>query len=820
DGLYMVAAKYFQEYCRAVDNQEPEATLAHAKLAEALLLGGQHAAALKEADGWLARPSTPRSGLEADMLQLQRCGALMAAGNGASCLEKLKELAMRPVDSPVRFPAVQLLGEYWGRSGAWTELTALLEGRLGDYKSGDSRRIRIHLQLAKAYLGAGRGEDALRTLEAVGGEQPAGEGEALEIRQLRMQILSGMDVNKAMAVYEGVKNAIPEEESVRWYTALVPLARACFEKGMYEAAANIAVKVQRVADTVEGRINAALMAVESLVKLSHVVEARDLLAALLEREKSASEDGSIVMRLAELKLMNRERRSAAELFASVADNAKADRNLRYRAAVQAAENLGKEGESAASIRYYRLAATLSDSTEATVEAMKLAAGKSAEAGKNGDAVALYQEIALKYGGKAAGAAECLLEAGRLLDKMGEPAKALKEYNSYIAAYPNGSAIWTARLAAARSSMILAGKDAAALAKLGGVLVELAGKCPDEELATQAYFEAVRIADMTGNSQEAMNILDAFCRRYPDSGKSRVAMHRGILLRFQLNDSAQAYALGGEFLKRFPKDAAAAEIAMLMGDHKVAEGDLEAAREFYAVAEKAPASLPLVQLARLEWARCAMKLKDNRNAAAKVEEILKAAGSGEELLARAEMLGGDIAASVNDTEGARKYFAAARNRAGDTILGYAALARQAEMLMSESSGNAGKLMEAEKCLAAVLKAPELPWELWARACFLQGRCAELAGNVDRAIVIYQTLFGKYDADIRGGIRRSQANFCNVGWALAQLLERRRPQNGHKDPEDFRQARRIYSILAESGLPRAGEAEKRADYLRKTHKLGTR
>jgi tetratricopeptide (TPR) repeat protein len=521
-----------------------------------------------------------------------------------------------------------------------------------------------------------------------------------------------------------------------------------------------------------------------------------------------------------LKLMNRERRSAAELFASVAGNGKAEAGLRFRAAMQAAENFGREGEVLQAINFYRLAAKLSANAGDTVKALRMAAFKSIEAGKKEDAAAIYREIAADFGGKVDGAAECRLEAGRLLAEMNKPAEALQEYNRFIADYPDAKTIWEARLASATTRVVLAENDKDKLNALRTELVALAENCTVEEIATQAYFEAVRIADSTGDTRVAMNILDLFCRRFPDSGKSRIAMHRGILLRFQLNDAAQAFALGGEYLRRFSGDASTAEVAMLMGDYKLAEGDFAAARQLYAAAEDTAAPLTVIQLARLEGARCCMKLGDYDAADAKVKTILKVEGTAAELLARTEMLGGDVAASRNDTETARKYFAAARNRAGDTIVGYAALARQAEMLMSGASGNAQRLQEAEKCLNTIVKAPGLPWELWARASFLLGRCAELAGNVDRAIVIYQTLFGKYDADLRSGISRNQTNFCNVGWALAQLLERRKPQNGHKDPEDFRQARRIYAILAETGLPRAAEAGKRAEYLRITHKLGTK
>ena len=305
------------------------------------------------------------------------------------------------------------------------------------------------------------------------------------------------------------------------------------------------------------------------------------------------------------------------------------------------------------------------------------------------------------------------------------------------------------------------------------------------------------------------------KRFPDGEHAALAMHRNIMLCLRLNRGADACAMAREFLKRFPENAAAAEVALHCGDALELQGDWAGARAFYLAVTAEKYGRAYADEAAYEAIVCDWRLGRTQEAVEALKAMLspESKGYSNELLARAAMLYGDLLSSQSQGAAARDQYARARNFAGDTPLGLAALARQAEMLLSDGIPTHENLLKARNCLQPVLESKgALPPELKERARYLAARCATLMDETELAIRIYGELVTEYLADRKANIPHAPKYFALSAWDLSRLLEK---QGGR---DELRQAAHVLENYAAAGLPRAQEAAAKAAEIRARHNLG--
>ena len=831
DHLYMNAANYFREYCAAAGLAEPDASLGHARLANALLLAGHPAAALQEIDRWLATPGANPPPAEKLQLQLFRGQALLSLKRPAEAIPILEEVAKAPVDSAVRHPAVRLLTDHYMKSREWSRAIALLAPKVNDYRPEDPRRTDILLPLAQACLVAQRFPDARKALQPLDtASKSLPQDTALQVKLLLLQCDTGeQKLSDGWKHFQEIAPKCPKTPSHEWWSTIWPLALACSNAGkpdLIKAAIGLFQYCLGVAGNDDDRLKTGMKLAEAQVAVQATDDAKRTLQELLDKFPKAPEFGAIRMRLAELKRDTRDRESAAEEFRRLAADAAQPAAMRYRAAMQAADCLVQVGKLPQATECYRLASTLGESTAQKAEALLLAAEKTEQDNHLREAIQIYREIADKHSAAGRAAADSRLEAGRLLNRIGDAAGALAEFQNYIRQNPDSPRIWEARLAAGRAQAQLAGNGPADNAKAEAALMDIARQCPQESLATDAFLAACQCALRRGDRPRAIAILQDLLKRFPKGAQVQFAMHRAIILCFQLGRDAEAISLGQEYLQRFPGSRGTAEVALLLADNHAANSDYAQARELYLRVVAIKDATGLAALARYEAARCAHLLKNPSQAVAELQPLLAEDNplqATPHLRANAAMLAGDLAAEERNTDSARAYFSQARQFAGDTPLGYAAIARQAEMLLSVADPAEVK-KDMEECLKVLQEhSREFSSELAERTKLLHARWftrlaalaetdAERNTHRDKARQYYERIYNSYTSDVNNGIPHSPRHFYPAAWEFAHLLELK------GDPDAMRHAMHVYEALAASGLPRADEAARRAAELRRNYHLG--
>ncbi|MFA6931819.1 MAG: tetratricopeptide repeat protein, partial [Lentisphaeria bacterium] len=353
--------------------------------------------------------------------------------------------------------------------------------------------------------------------------------------------------------------------------------------------------------------------------------------------------------------------------------------------------------------------------------------------------------------------------------------------------------------------------------VASALLQFARDCPNPDLAMQAYLEGFQAEQSAGNLAAAAALLQEAMNRQPESKSIHLLKYQLATVNFRLGKDDEALQVAENFFALYPQLPLAADLYLLVGDHFASLSDYESAQKYYSRLQRPPFTSVLVPLGIYESARCSFLL-DKLDNARELLNLLLNKGEGSYKLevmlqAKAEFLAGDVCAKQGNYEEARKYFASVRNSAKDTILGYAALGRQAEMLMELALNNPASWDKAIECLNEILKQDSSASAgLQEMARYRLARCLEGKGDSKEAILIFQELYLDFVTDRDAGKVRNWHYYYLSIFELTRLLERK------GDLESLRKAARYYEDLAASKLPRSAEAAVKARLIREKHKLG--
>ena len=827
DGLYENAVRYFTEYRDATAQTLPAAADACIRLAGACNAANKPEQTLQAITAYLGTEGRQTSEAQLEQLTLLKGTALYALRRYDEAASELQALLVLPPQNSRRYPALRLVSDAHAAQGQWPKVIALLAPALADYSADEARGRMLRQILARAYMAQGNFGEAKATLAPLlpplpeQGAQGVIPPASLSSMLLQLQCLGGAgDTAAALKLYRAMAASIPEEPSPEWHTALRPLAELCTKSKEIEpsVAEEVGTATARMATTFQEKLDDNQLLAEAMVANSHAEAAIVLLERTRKENPDAPELPNVTLRLAELKKQTGKHRAAAELLMELARNEKLPSELRYRSAMQAADAMKAVGDPEHAMGDYRVAVKTAASDSDAARALKMAA-EMAEAAKRPDAaLELLVELADKYSTKVPEAANARLEAGRLLLFAEKNAEALAQFQRFVSEHPDSENVWNARLAILNlRRKLLPQDDQEAMLKLCDEFVAFASTCPAAHLATQGYFDACQCAIAANNLQRSIEILDELLKRFPDGEHASLALHRNIMFSLRLNRIDAAIALTRQFLKRFPEHKSAAEVALHCGDSLAAQGKWSEAKEFYDFIVPERFGAEMANEAAFESIHCQLKMGETDAATEALRKMLapESKGYSTVLLARAAMLYGDILSTKSDTAAAREMYATARNYAGDSTLGYAALARQAEVLLAANASSSEELQKVQNCLQPILAHPEsLPPELRERARYLAALCASRMGDAALALTIFQELVTEYTSDRMNGVHHSPRYYALSVWEMVPLLEKQ------KNREELRRAAHILENYAATGLPRSDEAAIRAATIRDKYHLGKR
>ncbi len=757
--LYKNARRYFSVALQEAKSPAEWGEIS-LRLIEACLLDGDAKDALQKANELLSPERAALSQETKDQARLLAGLACVKEEDYPTALNFLAPLLDSPSlkTPPQQAQLLEALANAWNATGQWEKSRALLVQHREDFSPESPEREKLTWRLLDATLSQGVWQETrqlIQELEQADSDQH--DRTLLQLLRIRCDLGEGKLEQAAQFYHDsGLDGRLPQKADRQWWQVLSALAQACQRESLREQAAKLYGDAATVAPDAASAREARRCQAEALCAIGKPQEARALLTTLHEE---LPQDATITLRLAEVRMALQERRSAAELFQSAAQDESLPQAQRHQAALKNGLCLAQEGLGAEASQAYQQAARLAQSPKEACDALLLAASQEEKSLQEPRAVELYLQVADSFSAELPEAADARLEAGRLLLEQ-KPLEAIPQFQRFLAERPDSPRVWEARLALSKAQP----EPKTALAGL----LEVARNCPDDALSTQAYFEAHERALAQGESgmEEALSILQEFLERHPQMSeeKLRLAKHQNILLGMALN-RAEAEAWARDFLTQYPQAAEAPEIALRLGDHLSARQDyLDAATLYKAVGNYLQATSALKERAAYEEAFCLSQAKETLADALQKLRDLSATGKEPEILARAAFLEADLLTRQDAPEEALKLFARAREKSPrDSLLALAAAGRQAELLYA-----LGRAPEAMQCLDPILRQHGGgDRALQARAKLLMARCHLQQGNESAAIQLYQQIRVEYETARRSAPQAAMAPQVYVA-AVQELL----------------------------------------------------
>lgn len=813
EGMYDNAISNFQAYLTYVGERQPELSQALGKLAEAYLLKKDY----PQAESLLRQEQAKRASLPdhsyAWLLYLQAelyfqqklwqdCLSLLQSGSRLDYGKYAQAVLLLQVD------CLAQLGE-------WQQIIKLMEPYLQE-KNQEGLDFALYSRLLKAYLAGDEPQKALLRLAQI--KEKISPEDEFDFKILQVSALAlAKEPVQALAYYAEISSRCPLEENPDWWRMLWHLGESAYGHDLFEEAEAAYKQAFMVAGNAQDRGKCLRRIADCQIKQKKDAEARLTLEEFRRKFPEQPEYVAVSMRLAELLQESDNTLKAAELYAELANNAKmVPIELRYEAAKRQAKCLVHDGQLLPAVEAYRQAAALSAySAELASESLFRAAETAILAKSLQQAASLYEEAARRYAQSELGK-RARFEQARTLFEMSRYKEAEEVYMLFVSEQPEHELRWEAQLQAliARKT---AAADPEALNACAHDLLSYARQSPKPELAWQAYVESYQSMKQAGKTQELLPVLQEALQKQPEAKDAALLEYELVALNFQLGNTAEALSLADGFFARHGREALAAPLYLMLGDYFVAESQFDKAQSYYREINSAEHEGRLKALAVYENARCAFLLEHYEQAESLLKLLLaEEAGSLEseaELRGKAQFLLGDIYALRADYELARASFALARNSAKDSELGYAALGRQAEMLMELAVDDETLWDKAFECLQEILQpGSSASEELREMAHYRMARCWQEKGQLQEAILAYQEIYLNFVSDRDAGKVRPWRYYYLSVFALTQLLERQ------GDLDSLRKAARYYEDLAASKLPRSQEAAMKAKAIRERHQLG--
>jgi TolA-binding protein len=808
-GVYRAAALFFLDYRQATGFKEPDFADATIHVAKAYVMEDAYDKAAEALEFHRAKSQGLTETYYLHALRYWRAVVLRAQGKLQDASQEAAPLLDSTVDADLRSQALYLLADVCILQQRWQEAEAHLQRLLQEFPGAPYAR-RTRMRLITVWLVTNRVPQAEVALAEL--EKGASGDDRVEVSRARVLVLIQKgDLNAAVAAYKEIAAERPKHPDGDWWLTTSALAAALLDASRFEEALGVLPQVTAMALTDDQRVDSLLRTAEAHIALKRIPQAIDTLERFKRDYAARPEVVPALIRLAELLRETNNAITASEYFAEVVAHPSASPAFRYRAAISRAWCMKDAGVPEQAVKAFAAAEALGTTPQEKGRAVFLAAETAFAMGNYTAAALNYAAVCERYHDTEFGE-EARLRQGRALFEMQHFADAAAAYARFTSEYPHSAAVETARLERAIALRYGAGSRdefQAALAEFRTFIEQHA----NADSLPRALMEGYEAAMGAGDSDAAIQLLSAVIDKHPTSELYPHALYHRTVVYFMRAEYDKAVADGNAFIEKFSALPLAPDIMLQLGDHYANRKDYEQAKQYFSqLASKHPQSA-LAPAALYEAALCSYRLEHLGSSTLLLDQLLatEIPKPRAEVLARAELLYGDTLARQDLYDKAIEHFTKARDLAGDTRLGLAALGRRGEMLYSLASADKARLSEAIKCFTEITEGRTTPADLWETAMYRLAKCYEMAGDNNLAVKSYLDIFYRYEQDRKQNLRRDSFYLARSIYDAAHLLE----ISGRKT--DLSTAATLYEYLADLDLPTAEDARRRAQQIRKLNDL---
>ena len=810
-GFFPAATRFFQDYRKATGQKDPDFADASILLARALIRGGRPQEAQQALDLHAKHSQGLSDPYFKNALTLCRASTLLALGKyQQSIAEAAKALNVTPPANPEqRLLALEVTSSAYVRLKKWQEAEATLLGLLAQNPS-ENQALKAQTNLLKIYL-ATKQNAKLDGLIVQIGKSYKNAPELLLKRYRVLVELAQSNVDTAYEVYGTFANDRPLHPDADWYFMTSQLATTLLRSGKNAEAVIVLGHAQKLALNEDDRTQCILLTAEAQIKMKKDTLAIYTLETFRKEYPNRLEVVPVMLKLAELLRSAKKLELAIAYFNQIAENVKAAVGFRYRASIECGWCQRDSDRFDQAAKTFLQAETLGTTAQQKAEAVSLVGDTLYQVSNFTEAAVQYGHLADAYPKTSLAIKGRQLQA-RSLYRAKLYKEAVASYERFLADFPS-SAFAPEALLEMGVSIHKSATDVKGHERALGTLRRFVAKYPTSPLAPQALLEGAGAACGAERIPDAIDALTRLIDGYADSARYPTALYERAKLNFRRADYDQAIVDCNRFVEKYPLLPLTVDVLMWLGDHYANLENYEESKAAYQRVVNTHPQSEFVPDALYEAAACAYHLNVPETAVSLIQQLrtLETPKPSDLVLAKAELLHGDILATTGDFRKAANHFGRARELAGDMSQGIAALGRQGEMLYALAATDQNYLSEAIVCFSKVreLAPPQSP--LWEASTYRLAKAYEKQGLTDDAVTKYLDIIYQYEDDISKERLRDWFYFARSGYDAARLLE---TAGG---VSNVRMAARIYERLVRAKIPTADDAAKKAAEIRNTHGL---
>ena len=828
DGLYKPAERYFSKYIQLNGVNEPGYARGTLYKAKSCLKDGRPADALAA----IQAHAKSRSGLKDALLQCelnfaeaQAHGMLGKWNIARDITSKLRgNQQFKDLPASLQQDIILLEADAARFMQDWRGVLDALK----DCDLSGENAFQFVQRMARAYTELGDFAKSLKLINDF--KLKEGSADAMLASLLRVRnLLNSNEEDQARTIFGILKERMPDKPDYDWWSAVISLAEVSSQAKSYPEAEALYSSALKLAPDTEKQRLTLIRNMDMNLRAELVERARANLQKITEMFPDSMECLEHTGLLGNLLYKKGDYNEAASYFRQLVEHRHNNVQLRYKAGINLGECLYQSGQRQLAIEAYQRAEASASMPDEHADALLRAANaalaafreerdpqrKSLVAEKT---IGILTSIEEKYS-TSKYALEAVWRKASILAEMHRYLEAADAYGRYAQKAENAEDVFNGLLRQGECRRRGA-RNAEEKLAAGVLLEELASKTASKKV-DDAWLEAAKAYRQAGDSTRAEAALKHILDK-ADSPRRGDALFMRSCLRFDADKTAEAQADVAVFLSQFPQRKDECDrLSILAGDAYANVGDWSEALKCYALPVSPERQSALRNAALYESALAEYRLQEY-DAALKYLDVLLENEKDNFNLAKANYLKGDILSARMDYAAARDAYALCVMAAGNTMLAYAALGRQGDMLMANASMHKADeakrntdLKAAADCYNRIIKdnleAGNPYASIVQAAQYSLAICQAKQGNTDAALETYEKIYLTYRnnyVDHGGDVRKPRPMddfyMANALVDMIALLERK----GDQDSLD--KAQRYRSFLASrKNLPISRTAKERLE-----------
>ncbi len=801
DRIPAAAERFFRKYREATNQGEPDFADATILLVRALLQEGDVDGAKEAISHHEEETPGVTDSYFSEALRYWRAKIAFAEEEWQAVIGLVEPLIKAESDSEFRPRALELAGGAAVALEQFAQAQGYLQTLMREFPESEAAR-NARISLIRAHLAEGEAELAAGLLDAL---------EEENADQRRVQLYSVMlalqqdKPEKAYELYSEIKDEVPAAADGDWWLTLSHLTTRLMVAEHYKKALEVASQATEVAPDSEKRAEAQLQRARCMIELEQVELAINALRVFQAEHPNSEAAVSVHFHLGQLLRRTENPLAAADYFKNVLTAETVAPDLRYRAAYQQGWCFKDAGDFRSARDAFSEAARLGQSRQQQAEAFLLAGDAAFQLEDFTKAALSYQAVADNYP-KTEFAERARFRQASARMKAELYGNAAVVYKQFLEEFPDSELrqqAWLERGIALKR----AGETEEAI----DVLVRFAEEFPENDQRATAMIEAALASATLGRADSAVALFGRVIEEGGSSSARAHALYQRARIRFAEARYEDAIRDAWQFLEDYPNLPMAADVHFWLGDHYANQGEPSQGEKYFRELYTNQPNSELAPRALYEAARLRVQQENPDGALELLEELRREFPEAEDdILARVEILHGDILADTGELEEALEHYRAAHSLRPETELGLSALGRAGDMLMALGGADEENdyIEQALEHFSTIASTEKIPPAMREKAVYRKAKAYERLGKMESALAEYQDIVYGYDIDLENGQARDWFYFLRAGVDAARLLTL---QDKH------RQSARILERLAESGIPIPEEFAAKAQEIRESHNL---